>query len=159
MLQILLYGSIAILVISLLTYNIEIFVFMVSVIILQHFLRRSPLFIKLIRKYVKPLWYFRSFKRIYEEPIDEQSRCLFSFHPHSILGFCLLFNLNADDSVMSNMTALASRFMLSIPFCGGILRMWGIEPIDPTNTKKLMEKGTTIGMLPGGFEEATLTTK
>jgi hypothetical protein len=35
-------------------------------------------------------------------------------------------NMNADDSKMSRMTGLASRFILSLPFIGLQLRLWGI---------------------------------
>ena len=66
--------------------------------------------------------------------------------------------MNLDESVMSNMTGLASRFLLGMPFVGLVLRMWGIVSVNPKNLKNLMEKKKPLGLLPGGFEEATLTT-
>ena len=67
-------------------------------------------------------------------------------------------NMNADDSIMSSMTGLASRALLNLPFVGFVLRIWGMNSVDPDRLKQLMEKKVPIGLLPGGFEEATLTT-
>ena len=47
---------------------------------------------------------------------------------------------------------LASKAMLSVPFTGLMLRLWGLEPVDPNNIKKLMKSGKNIALLPGGFE-------
>ncbi len=59
---------------------------------------------------------------------------------------------------MTNMVGLVSRFILNVPFIAIIFRLFGIDSVDPQNLSHLMEKGETIGILPGGFEEATLTT-
>lgn len=66
--------------------------------------------------------------------------------------------MNADDSKMSQMTGLASRFILSMPFIGLHLRLWGIQSVNAKHIKSLMSKRKPIGLVPGGFEEATLTT-
>ena len=66
--------------------------------------------------------------------------------------------MNADKSKMSSLTALSSRFMLNVPIIGLYLRLWGVEAVDPHHMKKMMSSGRTLGLLPGGFEEATLTT-
>lgn len=60
-------------------------------------------------------------------------------------------SINADQSKMSRMTGLASRALLNLPFIGLQIRLWGIEPVDPKNIRKLMSKKKTIGLLPGGF--------
>lgn len=52
---------------------------------------------------------------------------------------------------------MASRFMLAIPFAGLLLRLWGVQGVHHSNMKRIMRKGTPIGLVPGGFEEATLT--
>ena len=67
-------------------------------------------------------------------------------------------NMNVDNSKMSGMIGLASRFILAIPFTGLILRLWGLQPVNPQSMKKLMKEGKTIGVLPGGYEELTITT-
>jgi len=57
------------------------------------------------------------------------------------------------------MVGLSSRFILYFPIIGLILKMWGVKAVNPTNVKKLMKEGKSIGLLPGGFEEATITSK
>jgi len=52
---------------------------------------------------------------------------------------------------------MASRFMLSLPFVGIILRLWGIQGVHHHNMKKHLQKSSSIGLVPGGYEEATLT--
>lgn len=56
------------------------------------------------------------------------------------------------------MTGLASRFIFNTPIIGLIFRMWGVDAVNPQNMKQLMKKDKTIGLVPGGYEEATLTT-
>ena len=67
-------------------------------------------------------------------------------------------NMNCGNDPMTNMTGLASRFIFNIPFIGLIFRLYGVRPVDPKNLKQLMKESKPIGLLPGGFEEATLTT-
>lgn len=66
--------------------------------------------------------------------------------------------MNSDDGKMSQMRGLASRFLLAMPVIGWQLRLWGVESVNAKNILRLMKKKRTIGLLPGGFEEATLTT-
>ena len=56
------------------------------------------------------------------------------------------------------MVGLASRFILGMPFIGAQLRLWGFQSVHAKNITRLMEKKKPIGILPGGFEQATLTT-
>lgn len=67
--------------------------------------------------------------------------------------------MNLDDGTFSNMTGLGSRGILLVPFAGAILRLWGIEGVDPQNLNRLMKAGKTVGLIPGGFEEATITSE
>lgn len=69
-----------------------------------------------------------------------------------------LYHPKYPDDKLSNMVALASRFILHIPVVNIHFRCWGLQSVDPNNMKRLMKEGKTIGMLPGGYEEATLTT-
>jgi hypothetical protein len=40
----------------------------------------------------------------------------------------------------------------------GMLHKWhGVESVDADNMKKLMKNGKNFAIIPGGFEEATLT--
>ena len=59
--------------------------------------------------------------------------------------------MNADNSKMSQMTGLASRVLLALPFIGLQLRLWGMESVNPKNIRRLMKKKKPIGLIPGGF--------
>lgn len=48
--------------------------------------------------------------------------------------------------------------MLSLPIIGIHFRYWGVQSVDPKNLRKIMKKGEDISLVPGGYEEATLTT-
>ena len=64
----------------------------------------------------------------------------------------LISNINTDDGIMSSMRGLASRFILNMPFLGFVLRIWGVDSVNPKKLKKLLAEKKTIGLLPGGFE-------
>ena len=57
------------------------------------------------------------------------------------------------------MIQLGSRFILNLPWVGGFLRLWGVESVHAKNMNRLMAERRNIGLLPGGFEEATITSK
>lgn len=38
------------------------------------------------------------------------------------------------------------------------LRLWGCSTVYNGNLKDLMKQGKKVGLVPGGYEEATLTT-
>lgn len=46
---------------------------------------------------------------------------------------------------------------LLFPIAGIPLKMYGIQGANPANFRKLLENGECVGILPGGFEEATIT--
>ncbi len=63
-----------------------------------------------------------------------------------------------DNDPLSRMVGLVSRFVYNTPIIGLLLRLWGTQPVDPSNLKRLLAKNQNVGLVPGGFEEATLTT-
>lgn len=67
-------------------------------------------------------------------------------------------NKNYPNEKLTNAISLGSRFMLSLPIIGIHFKFWGIQSVDPQNLKSLMKKGKSISIVPGGYEEATLTT-
>ena len=84
---------------------------------------------------------------------------MFGVHPPSVFGLSLLALMNAvNKGPISNLVGLSSRFALNFPITGLILKLWGVEAVDHKNLGGLMKKGKNIGLLPGGFEEATVTT-
>jgi 2-acylglycerol O-acyltransferase 2 len=63
-----------------------------------------------------------------------------------------------DTGPLSNIIGLSSRFILNFPLTGFFLKLWGFQAVNHRNLRSLMQKGSNLGMLPGGFEEATVTT-
>lgn len=59
------FGSIAIILYALATLNVRLMIFLLVVSVLQSFAKKSEFVIGLINKYIDPLNYYRSFKRIY----------------------------------------------------------------------------------------------
>lgn len=55
------------------------------------------------------------------------------------------------------MTVLGSRFMLNIPVVGMLMRLWGMQSVNAKNMERIMKKNKSIGLVPGGYEEATIT--
>jgi hypothetical protein len=88
---------------------------------------------------------------------------MYAFHPHAVLAFGILVHANPcpqtrKNNRLENAVVLCSRMMLIVPLLGLFLRAMGAETVDPANLKRLMREGRDIALLPGGFEEATLTT-
>lgn len=71
---------------------------------------------------------------------------------------CNANNKNYPGEKLTDATILGSRFMLFLPIIGLHFRFWGLESVDPKHLKKLMKKGESISLVPGGYEEATITT-
>ncbi len=42
--------------------------------------------------------------------------------------------------------------MLQLPIIGLHFKLWGIQSVDPKNLRRLMKKGASISLVPGGFE-------
>ena len=63
---------------------------------------------------------------MYDEDIGEDQKCIFGFHPHGVLSASVMAFMNVKNSPMVNMVGLSSRFMLSLPFVGLFIRLWGV---------------------------------
>lgn len=62
-------------------------------------------------------------------------------------------NMNhISNAPISKMTVLGSRFMLNLPVVGLFMRWWGVQSVNPENMERLMKKGKSIGLVPGGYE-------
>lgn len=60
------FGSVAIVFYSLVTLNYKLMLILATISFFQSFAKKSQFVIDLVNKYIDPLNYFRSFKRIYE---------------------------------------------------------------------------------------------
>jgi hypothetical protein len=83
---------------------------------------------------------------------------MFGTHPHGVLSAGIITNMHLKDGPFKNVVGLSSRVMLFVPIVGLFLRLWDVQSVDSRNMKKLMKEGRNISLMPGGFEEATLTT-
>jgi len=83
---------------------------------------------------------------------------MFGTHPHGVLSVGLLTNMHLKDGPFRNVVGLSSRVMLNVPVVGLFLRLWGVQSVDSKHMKKLMKEGRNVSLMPGGFEEATITT-
>ena len=66
--------------------------------------------------------------------------------------------MNFDHRAFSRAVGLCSRGLLIFPLFGLHLRLWGFKAVEPSSMKKLLKEKKSVALLPGGFEEATLTT-
>lgn len=60
------FGSVFIVCYAVFTMNLQLSVFLIAVSALQRLARRSEFFINMVNKYIDPLSYYKSWKRIYE---------------------------------------------------------------------------------------------
>ena len=127
--------------------------------ILQRRVKRNQRYIDFVTEILQFRKGFKSTQIIYEEKIDSETSCLFGFHPHGVLASSVLVFMNYPTGPFKHLVGLSSRMMLIIPFVGLLLRLWGVQSVSSRNTKKLMKSGKNIAIVPGGFEEATLTTQ
>ncbi len=63
-----------------------------------------------------------------------------------------------ENDPLSRMVGLVSRVIFNTPIIGLLLRLWGVQPVNSSNLKRLLANNQNVGLVPGGFEEATLTT-
>ena len=65
--------------------------------------------------------------------------------------------INNRDCNLKNCVTVGARAAVSLSPVAIPFRLWGFEPVNPTNFLKLMKKRQNILLVPGGFEEATIT--
>lgn len=82
---------------------------------------------------------------------------MFAFHPHGIFSLGLFLN-NHLEVFGINAYVCGSRLIAMTPIMGLLLKMSGMITVNADSLKNVMKKGNNIELLPGGFEEATLST-
>jgi hypothetical protein len=106
-------------------------------------------------KFMRPWEIFTSYSVHCEKELENE-KCLFSFHPHGVIGFGASM-CGAMNEVLYKAYFCGSRAMINLPLSGIIARWMGVVGVDNKNFKDLMKQGKNIIFVPGGFEEATLT--
>ena len=121
------------------------------VTILQRKVKRNQRYIDWLNNTVQFRKGVKSTQLILEEDIKDEKKRMFGFHPHGVLATSLLVFMNYPNSPLSNFKGLSSRFMLSVPFTGLMLRLLGFEAVDGHHMKHLLHDGKNVGLLPGGY--------
>ena len=131
---------------------------LVALLIYQYgFCRKSQKFIEFCRK-LNMLNFFDEYGLI----IDDQSingrkeNTLICHHPHGVMTFGMAV-LSPQLEFFDEYIYLGSRMILVLPWGGIIMILRGIQGVDPENFKDLMKKKKNMIIIPGGFEEATIT--
>ena len=127
-------------------------------LIYQYFFTRETKFLRyLIGNHMKTTDYFKDYKLIIEDVEGlKESKCLFLFHPHGYLATGLYLSI-CTNPIIQTSVLVGSRMALAVPWGGIIMKYLGVEGANPSNFEKLMLEKKNISLVPGGFEEATLT--
>lgn len=102
--------------------------------------------------------YFDKFTFLSETDIKDNSKCLFSVHPHGIFGFGMFLN-NHREHFGKNAVVCGSRLALLAPIMGLIHKLGGMVSVSPSSLQHIMSSGRNFALIPGGFEEAAISTK
>ncbi|KAL4500396.1 hypothetical protein ABPG72_003347 [Tetrahymena utriculariae] len=129
--------------------------FLVISQIIQQFTNKSDIYLNVFN-WLEPHKYFKGFRVHYESPL-EQEKILLPFHPHSIYTMAIHFNMYRKDEELSKAYYCASRMALSVPLSGYFYRWQGLVGVNPQQFKQFMHEKKRICFVPGGFEEASLT--
>ena len=126
----------------------------------QYFLSKKSFLLIWILKKFRPEKFFRSFEVKYENKREELQRndSMFCFHPHGIGSAGMAMTHIVEDYFNTYSRILGSRAILSLPLGGLIYNLLGYQGANPENIKSLMKNHKNFSLVPGGFEEATITT-
>lgn len=100
--------------------------------------------------------YFDQYTLDFEEPLAKNGVML-AIHPHNV--FTLGLSVNSYSGRFGDNLICASRVLLQAPLLGLVYKLAGLTSVDAGNLTYLMKQKKNISIIPGGFEEATLTTQ
>lgn len=106
-----------------------------------------------------PIEFFKEHGLIFDDPetaSSPQKNVMLCYHPHGVMAYGVTL-LTYQFHYLNDFVRLGSRFALMVPWGGIFLKLSGIQGINPENLNLLMKSGRKILMVPGGFEEATIT--
>jgi len=99
--------------------------------------------------------YFDDYTIEFEENLGTE-KTLLAVHPHNAVTCGLTVNIY--NGKLGEIYLCASRVLLNTPLLGLAHKLSGLTSVDPSNLKVMMKKKKNLAILPGGYEEATLTT-
>lgn len=139
--------------------------FLLAILVYQYFICKES---KIFRKFVfwgSPINFFEDHNLIFADSQDfehfqktgiPKSKTLLCYHPHGVMAYGVTI-LTYQYKFFESFVRLGSRFAINIPWGGLLLKLGGIQGINPQNLVELMKNEQNILMVPGGFEEATLS--
>lgn len=136
------------------TGNIICIALSVIQIVAQIRAKKSTLYRKFLN-YFSSEFFFDDYTLKKEEELATE-KTLLGVHPHNV--YTVGLSLNDYAGRLGNQLICGSRMLLFTPLLGLVHKWGGVTTVDAANLKSLMSKGKNISILPGGFEEATLTT-
>ncbi|KAL4497059.1 hypothetical protein ABPG72_002215 [Tetrahymena utriculariae] len=122
-------------------------------IITQIYAKRWDAWCRLLSYFDMDL-YFDEFGLHFEEELAKE-KVLLGIHPHNVVT--LGMTLNQFKGRFGKQSICASRVLLYMPLLGMLHKFSGIVPVDAQNLKKLMSANKNLSIVPGGFEEATIS--
>lgn len=142
----------------LITGSLSTQLFLIGVLIYQYiFCKESKLFQRFLM-WLDFMGYFSDFHVILEDESlkQKQSNILVCYHPHGVMTYGMAI-ASVADKIFEDFWYLGSRLVLLLPFGGIVMKLRGIRGVNHHNFKEFMKKGKKIIIIPGGFEEATIT--
>jgi hypothetical protein len=149
--------------ILLFTGSITTKIFLIICLIYQFFFcKKQHWFVLFIRK-INPTLYFKSYGSIIDKrdnievaSVLSDSKSLFCFSPHGVIGISFMMEAVMNEYIYCS-SVCSSRGIIYTPFTGIFAQWFGFESVDNIRFENDMKKGKNISLVPGGFEEATLT--
>ena len=132
---------------------------LILLLIYQYTICKENHFFRKIVAWGAPIKFFQDYNMIFdnpETPYESNSKVLLCYHPHGVMAYGVTL-LTYQFRYLYDFVRLGSRIALNIPWGGIILKLGGIQGINPENLNILMKQGKKILMVPGGYEEATIT--
>lgn len=86
---------------------------------------------------------------------QQDSRVLTTVAPHGILTLGWSYIISSKLYFNSGTKWLVAPAMMNLPFIGDIMRWTSCYSCEPNSMRKIMATGSNIGLIPGGFQEAT----
>ncbi|KAL4428765.1 hypothetical protein ABPG74_001279 [Tetrahymena malaccensis] len=123
-------------------------------IIAQATAKKSTLYRKFLT-YFSAEYFFDEYTLKKEEELAPE-KTLLAVHPHNV--YTVGLSIHDYAGRLGNQLICGSRMLLYTPLLGLVHKWGGVTTVDAANLKSLMSKNKNISILPGGFEEATLTT-
>ena len=100
--------------------------------------------------------YFKRSSVMYEESLPANPKNLVCVHPHGI--FCMGWSILFGRSELDNYLFCFSAALYKSPFFRLLAKTVGNpESADKASFTQLMREGKSLALIPGGFEEATIT--